>query len=433
MKKSLLSFIAMVVVIAILTATAGFGLNLGFVQIPSVEEGIRLGIDLVGGSVITFQAEVPEGMSESEINDGMNTAQSMLRERIDSFGYTEALLSRMGNTRIRVEIPEMTDTEQAISQLGSTARLEFRDADGNVIMYGDQIEEATVKKGLVNQSDTVEQYYVSLTMNEEAQAAFTAATKTAANATDGKNYIGIYLDDEQKSQPYVDSEFADTGITGDTVIITLGGTAGSSVQAADARELAQYINIGQLPFTLTDVESYSVGPQLGEKSLETSLLAGLIGLILIIIFMIAIYRLSGAVAGVALIFYTALVTVVLSFLQVNLSLPGIAGIILSIGMAVDANVVIFERVKEELRSGKTLRSSIDAGFHRAFTAILDSNITTLIAAGVLWWKGTGSIQGFAITLFIGVILSMFTALVVTRWLLKNLVEMRITNIKAYGA
>ena len=213
----------------------------------------------------------------------------------------------------------------------------------------------------------MEQYYVSLTLSAEAQTAFTAATKTAANATDGKNYIGIYLDDNQVSQPYVESTFADTGITGDTVIITLGGTAGSAVQAADARELAQYINIGQLPFTLKDVESYTVGPQLGEKSLETSLLAGLIGIILVIIFMIAVYRLSGVVASVALIFYTALVSVVLSLFQVNLSLPGIAGIILSIGMAVDANVVIFERVKEELRSGKTLRSSIDAGFHRAFT------------------------------------------------------------------
>ena len=192
--------------------------------------------------------------------------------------------------------------------------------------------------------------------------------------------------------------------------------------AEDAGWLANVISAGQLPFSLSQVEMRSVGAQLGMKALETSLLAALIGIILVIIFMIVFYRLPGFVAAIALVFYVALDAVILSVCRVNLSLPGIAGIILSIGMAVDANVVIFERIKEELRAGKTVRSAIDSGFHRAFGAIVDSNVTTLIAAVVLYVLGTGTIVGFALTLGVGIVLSMFTALTVTRFLLNRLVD-----------
>ena len=201
----------------------------------------------------------------------------------------------------------------------------------------------------------------------------------------------------------------------------------------EATETANLINSGRLPFELKDVELRAVGPTLGEKALETSLLAGIIGLLLVILFMIAYYRLPGVAAALALMFYALLMVILLSAFKINLSLPGIAGIILTVGMAVDANVIIFERVKEELRSGKTLRASIDSGFKRAFTAILDSNLTTLIAAVVLYFFGTGPISGFAITLGIGVILSMFTVLVVSRFLLYQLVGMKIKSLKAYGA
>ena len=258
--------------------------------------------------------------------------------------------------------------------------------------------------------------------------------KAAGRASEGKNYIAIYMDDVEQSAPYVGAEYASTGINSEEVIITLGGEGDLGKDVAEStKNLASIINSGRLPFALKDIELRSVGPTLGEQALETSLFAALIGLILVMIFMVVIYRLPGLVADITLIFYTALVVIILAILGINLSLPGIAGIILSIGMAVDANVIIFERIKDELRSGKTLKASIDAGFKRAFTAVLDSNVTTIIAAVVLGIFGTGSIQGFAWTLGIGVVVSLFTAVVVTRFLLKQLVGMNIKSLKAYGA
>ncbi len=205
-----------------------------------------------------------------------------------------------------------------------------------------------------------------------------------------------------------------------------------SFTAEQTGQLANNIALGQLPFGLDQVEMRSVGAQLGMTALESSVKAGMIGLALVMLFMLVVYRLPGLVSCMALLFYCVLEALVLVIFKVNLSLPGIAGIILSIGMAVDANVVIFERVKEELRAGKTLRSSIDSGFHRAFSAILDSNITTFIAAAVLYFFGKGTIVGFAVTLGVGIVLSMFTALTVTRLLLNSLVGMKVTNLKLYG-
>ena len=225
----------------------------------------------------------------------------------------------------------------------------------------------------------------------------------------------------------VGSQYAETGITGGEVIISGDFTAES------AGQLANNIAIGQLPFSLKQVEMRSVGAQLGMDALTSSIQAGVIGVILVMVFMILVYRLPGVVSCIALLLYCILEGLVLVIFRVNLSLPSIAGIILSIGMAVDANVVIFERVKEELRAGKTIKSAIDSGFHRAFAAILDSNITTFIAAVVLYFFGKGTITGFAITLGLGILLSMFTALTVTRTLLNSLVGMKITNIKLYGA
>mgnify|MGYP002519359354 CR=1 FL=1 len=224
------------------------------------------------------------------------------------------------------------------------------------------------------------------------------------------------------------------GIDSDEAIITFGDAGSASATGgAEAQDLANVIKSGALPFDLEEIELRSVGPTLGERALETSLFAGFIGLLLVMIFMIIIYRLSGVVASISLAFYTSLMMIVMAILNVNLSLPGIAGIILSIGMAVDANVVIYERIKEELRLGKTLKASIDAGFKRAFTAILDSNITTLIASIVLYLFGMGTIKGFAVTLGLGVVISMFTVLVVSRFLLYRLVDMKIKSPKAYGA
>ena len=308
-----------------------------------------------------------------------------------------------------------------MQQLGSTAQLQFLDADGNEVMNGSDVEKATAQYG-DPMGAGYNSYFVELQFKSEAREKFYEATKNAAEAESGKNYISIVMDGEVKSAPGVTE-----AIDADSCVITGG------FDETSAKELADFINIGQLPFNLKQVELRSVGPQLGENALSRSLLAGLIGLCLIAVFMIAVYRLPGLVATIALLFYVSLVCVILAVAHVNLSLPGIAGIILGIGMAVDANVVIFERIKEELRAGKTVRSAIDSGFHRAFTAIIDSNVTTLIAAVVLYFFGTGTIVGFALTLGIGVLVSMFTAITVTKFLLRQVVNMKITNVKAYGA
>lgn len=432
MKKSIIWFVAILVIIALLSVTAVSGLNLGFTEIPSAAEGITLGLDLKGGAVITFEAQVEDGtvpaMSDMEI------AQTVLRRRLDAANYTEGTVQIMGNNRLRVEIPSVTDPEEAVLLLGKTAILEFRDADGNVILTGADIESASSQFSAIEESGQA-QHHVVLAFAKEARAKFKEATKKAAGrASDEKNYIDIYLDNELVSRPFVSAEYATTGIDSESAVISMGGTESfSATGGEEAKSLANIINSGRLPFALKDVELRSVGPTLGEKSLETSLFAGMIGLLLVMIFMIAVYRLPGIVASLSLILYAALMTIIMAVLKVNLSLPGIAGIILSIGMAVDANVIIYERIKEELRVGKTLKAAIDSGFKRAFTAILDSNITTLIAAVVLYLYGMGAVVGFAITLGIGVVVSMFTVIVVSRFLLYQLVGMNIKSNKAYGA
>lgn len=429
LKKSILSFVAVLAVIALLSCTAVFGLNVGPLSIASVmdeEDGIRRGLDLVGGSSITFEAILDDDYNKANLQTDMASVQAMLQKRLDSLGYTEATVELVGDNRVKVDIPAINDPAEAVSVLGATAQLTFTDAEGNIVLDGSGIKSATSGYGQISQSDMTSQHYVTVTFNDDAVEKWTEATKAAANAESGSNYIKIMMDDEVLSQPSVGSEYAATGITGDSCVIS------GSFTAESAKTLAEQINIGQLPFSLEEVSMSSVGPQLGEKALSTSIKAGALGILLVMLFMILFYRLPGMVASIALIFYTALDLVILSAAHVNLSLPGIAGIILSIGMAVDANVVIFERMRDELSNGKTIRAAIDAGFNRAFSAILDSNITTLIAAFVLYFMGTGTVKGFALTLGIGVVLSMFTAVTVTKFLLKRMADFRITNPKLYG-
>ena len=429
MKKGILSFTATVLVIVLLGLIVGFGFDLGFVSVPAItdtENGVRLGLDLVGGSIITYEAMVEGEMSAEELDTNMAAVEGMLRSRLDQLELYEATLYRVGDRRITVEIPSITNPEEAVQKLGSTAKLEFKDSDGNVIIEGKDVAKSEPAYGAVD-STQIPQNYVKLTLTSEAASVFTEATKEAASkAEDGNNYIDIQLDGESVSKPYVSSEYSSTGITGGEVVIT------GNFTSEDASWLASVIAAGQLPFALRQVELRSVGPQLGMKALETSIMAGAIGIALVVIFMIAVYRLPGFVSSIALLVYVEIVLLILSVMRINLSLTGIAGIILSIGMAVDANVVIFERIKEELKMGKTIRASIDSGFHRAFSAILDSNITTFIAAIVLYFYGTGTITGFALTLGIGIIVSMFTALTVTRFLLNRMVDFRISNIALYG-
>ncbi|MCL1858713.1 MAG: protein translocase subunit SecD [Oscillospiraceae bacterium] len=416
MKKSIITFALVIVSILCLLSIAVFGIRVW--GIPGVfdEGGIRLGLDLAGGSAILYEADTNETPSRDEIN----SAVAMIQGRLDMLNYSEATVAASGINQILVEIPGISDPEEAVKMLGANAVLEFRDSDGNIVMDGKDIESAVASFG--DARGYGNEYFISLKLRPEAVSKWAEATRiAAAKSSTSENYIAIYLDDNLMMRPSVEKE-----LNTDSCMITGG------YDRAGAEYYAGIISAGQLPFALKDVQLTATGPMLGEKSLETSLIAGLIGIILVMIFMTVYYRLPGFIASIALVAYIAIIGVTLVITQANLSLPGIAGIILSVGMAVDANVIIFERVKEELRSGKTIKASVSGGFHRAFTAIVDSNITTLIAAVVLWIFGSGPIIGFAVTLFMGVIISMFTAITVTRWLLNQIVRMNITNGRLYG-
>lgn len=433
MKKSIITYVVVIALIALLAFTAGYGLDLGFVEIPSVEDGVTLGLDLVGGSEITYQAVIPDGTSDADVDSGISSAITMLRQRLDSLGYSEATVQKQGSDQIVVDIPAVSNPEEAASQIGTTAVVEFRTSDYNaeegtgMMADGKIIKSAKAEYSAVDETGT-QQWHVVLEFTDEGRKQFAEITKYAASMASGENYVGIYLDDTAISQPQVSSDYADTGIDNDSAIITLG----SSTDSEYATYLADIIAAGKLPFELENVKMESVGASLGEKSLSTSLTAGAIGVVLVILFMIIFYRLPGVIASIALLLYTALFLVVISIAKLNLSLPGIAGVILTLGMAVDANVITFEQIKEQIRGGKTVRAAIDSGYKSAMSAIIDSNVTTIIAAVVLWKLGTGSTVGFAKTLFIGVVLSMIIMMFASQIMMKALVPLKAVNPKLYG-
>ncbi len=370
---------------------------------------IKQGLDLKGGVSIIYEANT----DTPPTSDEMLAERSLIQERLDMQGYTEATVAQSGLDRIIVEIPGVEDAESAVATIGATAQLSMHDEEGNLILTGDDVKDAKAK---LTEGQVGKEYVVELTLNDEGAKKF----ETATGANVGKRLI-ISLDGAPISAPVVNQQ-----IFGNTCIISGSFTEESSTA------LANQIKSGSLPFSLNTISVNTVGASLGAEALSTSIKAGFIGIILVCIFMLIIYKTFGLVADIALLLYVGLVIFFLNFLDVTLTLPGIAGIILSIGMAVDANVIIFERIKEEVYSGRTLRMSIKAGFDRAFPAILDGNITTLIAAFVLFVLGTGTIKGFAQTLAIGIILSMFTALVITKALLNAFIGIGLTNEKYYG-
>lgn len=429
--KSLIGLLICVLIIAGLIYTAAFGFTLTnpitgseykFPKVFDEQDGIKRGLDLVGGSIISFEADV-----DNPTREDLDAALQVIRNRLDSQGYFDATVSIESDQFIRVEIPDIDDPEAAVQLLRASAVLTFTDYDDNLIMDGKAgISNAASVYGPIDENNTMA-HYVQLTLTSEGRTKFAEATGIAAAKGDGQNVIKIKLDETDISSPAVSEK-----IDSDTCIITGNFTEES------AKILADQIKSGQLPFSLKESELRAVGPTLGSKALETSLFAALIGIIIILLFMLVIYRLLGLMADIALLGYIALVALILAgyfmpgSFKGTLTLPGIAGIILSIGMAVDANVIIFERIREEMRMGKSVRASVDAGFKRATTAIIDANITTIIAAVVLWRFGTGTIQGFALTLGIGVVVSMITAVFVTRFLLKLMLGLNITNPRLYG-
>lgn len=413
--KSILKLVLMLLLIAVMAVVAVFGVQLGNWKINPAISGIKKGLDIAGGSSIQYDAD-----ADSITDEQRDTVVSILRTRLTEQGYTEANVQSQGDKRFYVEIPSVSDPREAVELLGKTAQLSFVDPDGNVIMTGDDVDTATAKYDQVSQNSAAESY-VELKLKDSGVEKFSEATGRLAGQADGANYIAIMLDDQVVSSPRVQTQITDT-----TCIITGDFT----VEAA--RELAGLIRAGQLPFKLVEVGVSSVGATLGESAFNNSILAALISLVLIAVYMMIFYRLPGLVSAIALMFYTALIVLLMGWFKVNLTLPGIAGIILSMGMAVDANVVIFERIIDELKLGKTVRASVEAGFHRALAAVVDSNVTTVIAAAVLLWLGSGTVKGFAITLLIGVLVSMFTAIVITKFLLVQLVQLNVKNRKLYG-
>ena len=421
MKNSVCSLILTLLCITLVVLVALFGIRGTALSGVFEEDTISKGLDLVGGSSITFKA-IPEEGADVNMDEAVEKAINIMRKRLDGMNQNEATVSKVGLDSIRIEIPGVTNPEDAVKTLGSTAKLVFQDSDGNVVVEGKDVKSAQAIYGQLNQNSVGSEWYVSLEFNEAARASFADATeRMAAKKADGTNYIAIKLDEETISRPSVEQRIDDTNCV-----------ISGSFDEAGAKELATLISSGQLPVAFEEKELRSVGASHGSDALRSSLVAGLIGVILVMVYMILLYRLPGFISCLALVAYTAIFGVVLAATKITLSLPGIAGIILTVGMAVDSNVVIYERIKEELRTGKTLRASVQSGFNRAFTAILDANVTTLIASVVLWNFGTGSVQGFAKTLFIGVVISLFTALVVTRVLLNAFVAFKVSP-KLFGS
>ena len=385
---------------------------------------IRKGIDLAGGSVISFEVDTAsEGYDPKLLTEAnMDIVEAIFATRLNAAGYTEARISRGDLGQITVEIPSVFDTDNAASLLGSTAKLTFVDANGQVVLDGaTDVKDAKYKYGQVSQSASSE-HYVEITLTPEAVSKFSEATRIASTAGEGQNYIAIVMDNAVISAPRVNSQ-----IDSETCVIS------GDFTAETASELANQIKSGSLPFALKVISQETIGAELGSNALPTSLIAALIGILLVMLFMAFRYRICGIIADLALLFYIGIIGIVLGLFRINLSLSGIAGIILSIGMAVDANCIIFERIKEELRLGKTVKATVEAGFHKAFSAILDSNITTIITCIVLYLSGIGTVTGFAITLGLGVIVSMLTAIVITKFLLKQLVQLNIKNRNALCA
>ncbi len=378
--------------------------------ISPLAHSIKQGLDLQGGTHVVLEAvDTPEAAVNE---DAVQRVVKIIEKRVNELGLTEPIIQRQGERRIIVELPGVKDPEQAIAVLGKTAMLEFQDDKGNTVLTGTDLKDAKA------QIDHANQNMVALEFSDEGGKKF--ADLTAKNV--GKN-IAILLDKQVLTNPRVNES-----ITGGKAVIT------GSRTIEEAQNLALLLRSGSLPVKVEIIETRTVGPTLGQDSKDKSEFAFTIGIVAIIIFMLAFYRLSGFIANITLMAYVLMLLFALKMLDATLTLPGIAGIILSVGMAVDANVLIFERFKEEHRAGKTLMAAMDSGFSRAFATILDSNITTLLAAFVLFFMGTGTIKGFAVTLGIGTVLSMFSAITFTQYLLKLLIASKaVTNDKWFGA
>ena len=415
------------------------------------------GLDLIGGSQLTIQVNPTEEVTEVNRED-LDAVKRVIENRVNEFGVSETTVQTVGDDKILVQLPGESDPETAERRLQGTAELEFKQqrqgTEGELAAESQVRQQRVLELALLRQQSTTPEntakiaelqesirasneavgnlfdsvgltgknledarpqpnqtgnaWEVAINFDSEGGEMFAELTKNVAGT--GRS-LGIFLDNELISAPTVGPQFADLGITGGRAVIT------GNYDLEGANDLAIQIRGGSLPFPVEIVENRTVGATLGQDSINRSKIAGIAGLVLVLIFMVVYYRLPGVIADISLIVYSLLTLAAYSIAGVTLTLPGIAGFILSIGMAVDANVLIFERTREELRNGKTLYRSVESGFFRAFSSILDSNVTTLIACGALFWLGSGLVRGFALTLAIGVLVSMFTAVTCSRTLL----------------
>lgn len=412
----------------IIIAIIGLCSYITLVGITSAHKGsaknIKLGLDLAGGVSITYEA-TKDNPTATEMKDTIQ----MMQQRAEVYS-TESSVVQVGDNRIEIDIPGVADADEVLKSLGKEGSLDFvaeddmkLDKKGNpqytkTVCTGKHIKKAEAGTQQ-NEVTKNKEYVVELSFNAKGTKLFADATKSAYPT---KKKIYIVYDGKVLSDPNVQAEITD----GKAVI------SGSFDTYDKAEELASMIRIGALPVELKEIQSQVVGAQLGQDAIQTSLLAGAIGFALVVIFMLVFYRLPGLAASIALVFYLVLMLVALNGLNITLTLPGVAGIILNIGMAVDANVIIFTRIKEELAKGKSVQTSIKLGFEKALSAIVDGNVTTLIAAFVLYIKGSGTIRGFATTLAMGIILSMFTALYITKYILQAMYSLGVDDVKYFG-
>ena len=433
-KKSAVLFAIFAVVVAVLAffTFASFAIPGSVKDYNSVLKSIDLGIDLEGGVYVVLKPELavtdeeyeqmtPEQKAQADadrekIAENIDEARAVLRRRLDSKGYTEAIITMQEGNQIRVEIPAIDNPEEVFDVIGKTAKLVFCAEESDPTKEEDQLLTGSDVKNAYATYDENGEPVVALEFTTAGAKKFSDATK----ALTGKS-LSIYLGEDLISNPTVNEQ-----ISGGKATITGLGDYDA------AKDVAMLINSGSLDIEFEMLEPRVISSYLGEDILNKSLLAGVIGVALVLVFMGVVYRGFGIVADMALLVYVLIYLWLLALIPgVQLTLAGIAGVVLSIGMAVDANVVIFERIKDEYANGKTVAASVRSGYKRALSAIIDSNITTLIAAVVLWLLGTGSVKGFAITLFIGIILSLFTALLVTR-LFTAMVIPFTKNEKFYG-
>ncbi len=406
--RALVSLVAIIVVVAVCSylGLCGFGKGTMINYLKPWGDAISLGLDLRGGVYTVYQAE---NNGDPDFDTKMESTVSILTSRLTRQGFTEATVTRQGSDRIRVEIPNVSDPNQILTIIGTPAQLYFVDESGNNLMEGGMVKNAQAAQ------DQDGKPCIAFELTDEGAKIFAEAT--AANL--GKT-ISITLDGETISRATVN-----------TVIAGGKGEITGNFTADEAKNLATLILSGALPLNLTQLEVSAISATLGVEALDRAIQAGIIGVALVMLFMLFRYRLCGLVADIALTIYIMIVVLLLALTGAQLTLPGVAGIILGIGMAVDANVVIFERIREEVKNGRPIGSAVRKGFSNALSAIIDSNVTTIIAAVVLYAFGTGSVRGFALTLGIGVATSLVTAVFVTHKLLDIFADLGIKNQKLY--